>query len=79
MLGIIPTVWRKASQQSDISSSVVASHKPVNDDVLGRSGRISRGILDCCNLISAMDELPRCVATLANRIGNDCIVPVTMP
>jgi hypothetical protein len=46
---------------------------------LGRCRRISGGVLDCCDLVPAMDEFPSDVPALADRIGDDCIVPVTMP
>ena len=46
---------------------------------LGRCRRISGGVLDCCDLVPAMDEFPRGVPALADRIRDDGVVPVTMP
>lgn len=46
---------------------------------LWRRRRISGGVLDCCNLIPAMDDFPRGVPTLADRIRDDCVVPMTVP
>jgi hypothetical protein len=46
---------------------------------LGRCGRISGGVLDCFDLFPAMDEFPCGVLALADRVGDDCVVPVTMP
>ena len=46
---------------------------------LGRCRRISRGVLDCCDLVAAMDEFSSGVPAFADRIGDDCVVPVTMP
>jgi hypothetical protein len=46
---------------------------------LGRCGRICRGVLNCRDLIPAMDKFAYGVPTFADRIRDDCVVPVTMP
>jgi hypothetical protein len=46
---------------------------------LGRCRRISGSVLDCCDLVPAMDDFPCGVPALADRIRDDRVVPVTMP
>ena len=45
---------------------------------LGRSGRISRGVLNCCDLVPAMDDFAHGMAAFTDRIRDDCVVPMTM-
>ncbi len=58
------------------------AHGTVHDAcgaALGRCRRISGGILDCRDLVPAVDDFPRGVPALADRNRHDCVVPVTMP
>jgi hypothetical protein len=47
--------------------------------VLGCCGGISGRVLNRRDLVPAMDDLSYGLAALADRIRNDCVVPVTMP
>ncbi|MGB6714425.1 MAG: hypothetical protein WBE30_12440 [Candidatus Cybelea sp.] len=56
-----------------------STEKPFAKARLGRCGRISGGVFDCCDLVPTMDDFAHGTLALADRVGDDGVVPVAMP
>jgi methylated-DNA-[protein]-cysteine S-methyltransferase len=47
--------------------------------LLGRRGRISRCVVDCRNLVAAVNDLTHRIPALPDGVGNDLVMPVAVP